>query len=136
MNPFGHSSAVVAEHEKKIIAFRIFMKWSWASGEQTFTAARAVDTVTHPDWRGKGIFSHLTSTLLDILRADGVSFIFNTPNRLSKPGYLKMGWRPVTRLPLWIRFFRPFGMAMSFIRKVDAVSVSKDEKNGINGLLN
>jgi len=133
-SPFGASSALVAESGSKIVGLRIFMKWSWRAGDQNFTAARAVDTVTHPDWRGKGIFSRLTSALLENLRSEGVSFIFNTPNRLSKPGYLKMGWQPVTKLPLWIRFFHPFRMALNFVRNVDPVSLLKNTENGIHGI--
>ena len=65
---------------------------------------RAVDTATHPDYQGRGIFSRLTLHAIDELRADGVAFVFNTPNDQSRPGYLKMGWQPVARLPV---LFRP-----------------------------
>jgi hypothetical protein len=62
-----------------------------------------VDTATHPDFQGRGIFSRLTLHALDALEAEGVGFVFNTPNDKSRPGYLKMGWRVVARLPLWAR---------------------------------
>ena len=37
------------------------------------------------------------------MRDDGVAFVFNTPNDRSRPGYLKMGWQPVRRLPVLAR---------------------------------
>src|SRR5207245_291635 len=40
---------------------------------------------------------------LDELATDGVELVFNTPNRQSLPGYLKMGWREVGRLPAAVR---------------------------------
>ena len=40
---------------------------------------------------------------IDEVRADGVDFVFNTPNDKSRPGYLKMGWREVGRLPVAVR---------------------------------
>ncbi len=81
----------------------MFLRWEWRRNGKTVRAVRAVDTATHPDWRGKGIFSRLTRTLADQMREEGVDFIFNTPNRLSRPGYLKMGWASVGRGTVWAR---------------------------------
>jgi hypothetical protein len=64
---------------------------------------RAVDTATHPDYRGRGVFSRLTRHALEELQAEGVGFVFNTPNAQSRPGYLKMGWQPVGRVPIRAR---------------------------------
>jgi hypothetical protein len=36
-------------------------------------------------------------------RAAGVAFVFNTPNDNSRPGYMKMGWKLVRRLPVAAR---------------------------------
>ena len=35
--------------------------------------------------------------------AEGVDFVFNTPNDKSRPGYLKMGWEEVGRVPITVR---------------------------------
>ncbi len=40
---------------------------------------------------------------LDEVKADGIDFVFNTPNDQSRPGYLKMGWQVVGRLPVAVR---------------------------------
>ncbi len=34
---------------------------------------------------------------------DGVDVVFNTPNDQSRPGYLKMGWSEVGRVPVAVR---------------------------------
>src|SRR5262249_13025578 len=39
----------------------------------------------------------------DELQADDIDFVFNTPNDSSRPGYLKMGWHVVGRLPVSAR---------------------------------
>lgn len=106
-NPFGVSPAVVAESDGKIIALRVFMRWRWRAAGQTLHAVRAVDTVTHPQWQGRGLFTRLTTALLEQMQSEGVHFIYNTPNKSSAPGYLKMGWKSVTRLPLWFRPLQP-----------------------------
>ena len=64
---------------------------------------RAVDTATHPEYQGRGIFTRLTHAALDELEREGVAFVFNTPNDQSRPGYLKMGWDVVGRLPVLVR---------------------------------
>lgn len=102
-NPFGASPAWVAVAGERIVGFRTFMRWEFTVDGQVVRAVRAVDTATHPDFQGRGIFRELTLIGLEALRADGVDLVFNTPNDQSRPGYLKMGWRVVGRLPLIVR---------------------------------
>jgi GNAT superfamily N-acetyltransferase len=101
-NPFGRSPVLLAFHGQQLVGVRAFMKWEWRMGDEVFRAVRAVDTATHPDYQGKGIFTRLTRELVAQCADEGVHFIFNTPNAQSKPGYLKMGWYKVGRLPLQI----------------------------------
>jgi hypothetical protein len=82
------------------------MRWRFAADGRTITAARAVDTATHPDYQGMGIFTRLTLELLDAVDGE-VDLVFNTPNAKSGPGYLKMGWREVGRVPVKVRVRRP-----------------------------
>jgi GNAT superfamily N-acetyltransferase len=102
-NPFGPSPCLVAEADGQIVGLRAFMRWAWQVRGATVPAVRAVDTATDAAWRGKGIFTRLTLALLEQMRDEGVAFVFNTPNRRSMPGYLKMGWSSLGRLSLWAR---------------------------------
>jgi N-acetylglutamate synthase-like GNAT family acetyltransferase len=102
-NPFGISPTLLAEHEGKVVGLRTFMRWTWVRNGNPVPAVRAVDTATHPQWQGKGIFKRLTLNLLERMREEGVEFVFNTPNEFSMPGYLKMGWKKVGRPTIWIR---------------------------------
>jgi GNAT superfamily N-acetyltransferase len=102
-NPFGRSPAWVAVDGRRIVGFRVFLRWEFERAGQIVRAVRAVDTATHPDYQGRGIFSRLTLHAIDALRDEGVGFVFNTPNEQSRPGYLKMGWKPVERLPVLAR---------------------------------
>ena len=57
-NPFGSSPAWVAEDDSgSLVGLRTFLRWRFRRPDgTTFNAVRAVDTATHPDWQGKGIF--------------------------------------------------------------------------------
>ncbi len=109
-NPFGRSFMLVAETDGRIVGLRAFMRWEFMARDRRFRAVRAVDTATHPDHQGRGIFSKLTLEALDALR-DQADFVFNTPNEQSLPGYLKMGWRVVGRVPIRVRVRRPVRFA-------------------------
>jgi L-malate glycosyltransferase len=104
-NPFGVSPVWVAEEAGKLIGVRAFMPWKFRYKGETFQAYRAVDTATHPDHQGKGIFKNLTLTLVDQLKNQGPSVIFNTPNHKSMPGYLKMDWKVAGKTPLRVKLF-------------------------------
>jgi len=102
-NPFGASPMWVAEADGRLAGFRTFLRWEFRRADAVLRAVRAVDTATDPDFQGRGIFTALTLAALEELRADGVDFVFNTPNDQSRPGYLKMGWQVVGRLPVALR---------------------------------
>jgi len=98
-NPFGASLVLVAVESNKIVGVRAFMRWQWnVNNGKSFSAFRAVDTATHPDYQGKGIFKKLTLEALNVAKSLQGDFVFNTPNEMSKPGYLKFGWSEVSKI--------------------------------------
>ena len=109
-NPLGPSPEWVAEVDGRIAGYRTFLRWEFEDGAgRTLRAVRAVDTATHPDFRGRGVFRELTLAAVDAMTAEGVDFVFNTPNDQSRPGYLKMGWHTIGRLPAAVRVRGPRG---------------------------
>jgi len=126
-NPFGVSPVLLAEAGGQLVGLRAFMRWAWMCRGRRVPVVRAVDTATHPDWRGKGLFTKLTLRLLDQVRSEGTAFVFNTPNRLSMPGYLKMGWRRVGKLAVWLRPLNP-------IRTLRSLVVRPANTNGADGI--
>lgn len=116
-NPFGVSPVLVAEEDEKLIGVRAFMRWQWSNDRTSIEAIRAVDTATHPEYQGKGIFTKLTTSLLKICEQRQLDMVFNTPNEKSMPGYLKMGWKMAGKLPVQIELLRPFGILSNFLLK-------------------
>jgi GNAT superfamily N-acetyltransferase len=114
-NPFGVSPGLVALDGERVVGVRLFLRWSLQAGDRTLRAVRPVDTATHPDYQGQGIFRRLTTDLLEQLEeSDPVDLVFNTPNLNSLPGYLRMGWTTVGMLPVHISPVR----AVAFLRGV------------------
>ncbi|MFM7687332.1 MAG: GNAT family N-acetyltransferase, partial [Actinomycetota bacterium] len=103
LNAFGPSYAWVATEGSRVVGLRMLMRWQFVRNGRILSAVRAVDTATHPDHQGRGLFTAMTLAALEQCEADGVDFVFNTPNDKSRPGYLKMGWQVVGRLPAAVR---------------------------------
>ncbi|HEU4542530.1 MAG TPA: GNAT family N-acetyltransferase [Jiangellaceae bacterium] len=146
-NPFGESPCWVASVGPEIVGFRTLMRWEFDTPDGPVRAVRAVDTATHPNYQGRGIFSALTRQAVEELTAEGVDFVFNTPNDKSRPGYLKMGWKDVGRLPTGLRPASLFALPRIAAARVPAelwsettkagfaVSEALGDDNGIAGLL-
>lgn len=128
-NAFGTSTGTCAcsDASGEIVGVRCFMRWKFHDpGGAEVPAVRAVDTATSPDWRGQGVFTGMTRAAIEYLREEGTELIFNTPNAASAPGYRKMGWRPIGRVPLFVRPLRPFRMARRLLSGRDRAASSAD----------
>jgi GNAT superfamily N-acetyltransferase len=126
-NPFGASFVLLAEENGAIIGLRAFMQWQWSWNGNTYKAIRAVDTATHPDHQGKGIFKKLTLQQLELCKQQGIHFVFNTPNDQSRPGYLKMGWVQQGRMPLKLKVLNPIALAYAIAFKKGKGAAGADD---------
>jgi GNAT superfamily N-acetyltransferase len=117
-NPFGRSFMIVAHADNRIIGLRAFMRWRFRVRDRSLAAVRAVDTATDPEYQRRGVFSQLTRRALDDLSGQ-IDFVFNTPNDKSLPGYLKMGWRLVGKIPVRVRVRRPLRVAAGVMTSRD-----------------
>lgn len=122
-NPAGRSIGLLGVEGEHIMGVRMFLKWRFDQGsDQAVLAARAVDTATDPSATRQGIFSKLTKAGLAAAEAEGVRFIYNTPNQKSAPGYLKMGWSEVAKMPMVLKVHRP--------ARVLAAALARDLRSG------
>lgn len=132
-NPFGTSPSWVAIDGERIVGLRMFLRWEFKTdGGGVVRAVRAVDTATHPDFQGRGIFTTLTMRAIDDLPTEGVPLIFNTPNEKSRPGYLKMGWSQVGVLPTSVRVTKVRSLPRIATSRVPANTWSIDTDRGVD----
>jgi GNAT superfamily N-acetyltransferase len=79
-------------------------------GDRVVSGAQSVDTMTHPNYRGQGIFTKLAEACYEIAAAQGVEVLYSFPNPLSYPGFIKrLGWTHTGDVTHWIRFIKPSG---------------------------
>src|SRR5882757_11194374 len=56
-------------------------------------SAQSGDTMTHPQYRNKGLFVELCNRTVELCKEEGVRFLFGFPNQNSYPGFVnKLGW--------------------------------------------
>jgi GNAT superfamily N-acetyltransferase len=79
-------------------------------GDRVVTGAQSMDTMTHPDYQGQGVFTKLAEACYEIATARGFEILYGFPNPLSYPGFVKrLGWTHTGDVTHWIRFIKPSG---------------------------
>lgn len=77
--------------------------------------AQAIDSMTHPDYRGKGLFVELGEHCYQVLQQLGIRVLYGFPNESAFPGRLRrLNWDHVCDVhhwvrPLWVAGTSPFG---------------------------
>ncbi len=91
-NPAGPCRLWLAEDQKTrdIVAVRPVFPWRMRVREQDVLVAQAGDAMTHPDFRGRGIFGALVKAAWSELRDQGLPFSFSFSNAGSLSVYKKI----------------------------------------------
>lgn len=127
-NVFGKPIHIVATSDERIVGFRSFWPWELVCRGQVLKAYQPVDTVVHPDYQGKGLFTRLTVKAVELAMKINTDLLFNFPNQNSLPGYLKLGWNYVAKLPWLVKPLKPFHLLKTLKNKEKATPVELDEK--------
>lgn len=68
-------------------------------GGRDIPAAQSMTTMTHPEYRNRGVFTTLATDLYARMEAQGIQMIWGLPNTQSHYGFVtKLGWRDVALL--------------------------------------
>lgn len=94
--PWGPSRGLVAVDDLGVAGVRLLLPWRVRFGEEEIIALRAVEAASVPRAQGRGIFKMLNTALMKrVASEDERTFLFSTPNQLSRGGYRKLGWAPL-----------------------------------------
>ncbi len=99
-------------------------------------AAQSCDTMTHPNYRNKGLFTDLAKRTFELAKQQGIHFIFGFPNQNSYPGFIqKLGFTHTETMNRYnIRFSNTI---FKFIyRKTGLIKLKKTSSFILNPLLN
>lgn len=95
LNPAGfwgeQGDVCVAEDKNEIVGHLGSIPLKMKLGPETVTVPELLDGVTHPDYRGLGIFTALIKRVC-LETQNRYPFIFGFPNELTYKTYLKLGW--------------------------------------------
>jgi GNAT superfamily N-acetyltransferase len=82
----------VAESDDKIVGYYAIIPYKIKYHQKTIIAAQSVDTATHPNYRGLGIFTRLAKKVYESA-GKRYPFIFGFPSEMAHQGFIKLGWK-------------------------------------------
>jgi GNAT superfamily N-acetyltransferase len=107
-NPDGPPIIAVAEDQGKIVGQYALWPTTLRLGPHIIRGAQSLDTMTHPDYRGQGMFTVLAEQCMRFAVARGIEVLYGFPNESSYPGFVrKLDWDCTGTIPVWTRFLRP-----------------------------
>ncbi len=87
------------DRENKPVAFYGVVPCFAIAGDRKILIAQAVDAITHPDHRRKGLFEKIVALTTELALKEGIHFIYGVPNDLSYQGFIKkFNWSEGMRL--------------------------------------
>jgi GNAT superfamily N-acetyltransferase len=98
---------IVAVENDKIVGARPFLPAEMWLGDRKVKAAQHCDTMVHPDYQGKGIFNRMGQFAIGYLKDNGYALSYGFPGLMSRPGFLKQGYRIVAETENTFRVVHP-----------------------------
>ena len=109
--PYGISPSVLAMDGGRAAGFYTVWPVKVRLGNETVMAAQSMDTMTHPDYRGRGVFVQLAQACYDLAASRGFEVLYGFPNQNSYPGFIRrLNWDHTGDIPHWVRPLRPSGL--------------------------
>lgn len=99
-NPYTDLLMCIAEEGNKIVASYSVVPIKVIVDGHQYKAALSLNTMTHPEYEGRGLLTKLASMLYEKMIEMDYSFVYGFPNNLSN-GILcaKLGWKDVYEYP-------------------------------------
>lgn len=92
----------VAESDGEIVSYYAVIPEKIKLGSRTITVAQSVDTATHPEFRGMGLFTTLARKVYSECQKR-YRLIYGFPSEMAFKGFLRLGWKDF-RIVEFIKF--------------------------------
>ena len=98
-NPDGMMIGYNAFDGNKLVCHYACIPVSFMINSKCERALLSLNTATHPDYQGKGLFTSLAKKTYDSAKEEGYSFVYGVANANSTPGFItKLGFQCVRPL--------------------------------------
>ncbi len=103
-NPAGSSVIAIAEADGRIVGQYALWPTPLRLGQSVIKGAQSLDTMTHPDYRGQGMFTVLAEECMNYAAARGIEALYGFPNDNSQPGFIRrLDWDCTGEISMWFR---------------------------------
>lgn len=103
-NPFGNSIIKLILDKEKLIGHYAVTPIDVQAQGKLHKAAFSMNTMTHPDYEGKGIFTYLAQETYKDAKQSGFTFVYGFPNRNSYYGFTrKLDWRDLGKTNMLLK---------------------------------
>jgi hypothetical protein len=98
-----HVGYIAYNKQRLPIAFYAVIPCFIRFGSKIVLSAQSADTMTHPDYRNKGLFVELALRTFQLCHSAGIPFVFGFPNQNSLPGFInKLRWKKTEQMDCFI----------------------------------
>jgi len=98
-----YTGFIAYNNQQRPIAFYGVIPCFIRLADKIILAAQSADTMTHPEYRNKGLFVELALLTFQLCHDAGIKLLFGFPNQNSLPGFVnKLGWQITERMDCFI----------------------------------
>jgi len=104
-NPDGKAIIILVKDPvtKAIIGMNAFLPMTFIFNKQLLQCYLSCNSIIHPDYRNKGIFTELVSKIPEIFSKKQFSFIYGIPNSNSTKIFSKNKFSEIAKIPILIK---------------------------------
>lgn len=107
-DPFGPTLVVVAEDGNRVVGQYALWPTPLRLGAKVYLGAQSLDTMTHPDYQGQGMFTKLASVCYEAAARRDVVAVYGFPNASSYPGFIRrLNFHHAFGVRGWTRLLSP-----------------------------
>ena len=126
-NPYGGPLIDLMWDGDKLVGQYAVSPLDMSIDGETYPCALSLDTITHPVYGGRGIFTRLATSLYNRIAESGYAMVWGFPNENSHHGFVKrLTWLDIATIPMLCLRSKPEGHPQTEIRPLDNFDAQVD----------
>lgn len=117
-NPDGKAILFVAEKLSELYSQYIILPRKYFANSEVLNGSLSVNTLTHPDARGQGLFPKLAELTYEKASRQDIQFTVGFPNPVSSPVFRsKLKFSTLGYLPFYVKILKPLNVLKKYFSK-------------------